>query len=126
MNRSFIVTRRHSKTERLCICSAQMAKPTCAQSLELHSLQRGMPLEISTETSFCITWSRKSTRRSGTNSSRHIGVAEGSFSRELCSHTLKATTPSSTSLLRITIKPIQLWPRLCYERAFSLRPQLHF
>jgi hypothetical protein len=78
-------------------CSAHIAKPTCAQSFDLHSLQNGIPSTIFTITSFCKILSCNTTLLPSANSFIMIGVARDFLSSAL-SHKPKVVTPSSRLL----------------------------
>ncbi len=78
-------------------CSAHIAKPTCAQSFDLHSLQNGIPSTIFTITSFCKILSCNTTLLPSAISFITIGVARDCLSSVL-SHKPKVFTPSSRLL----------------------------
>ena len=81
-------------------CSAHIAKPTCAQSFDLHSLQNGIPSTIFTITSFCKILSCNTTLLPSAISFITIGVARD-FLSSVLSHKPKVVTPSSRLLFLI-------------------------
>ena len=78
-------------------CSAHIAKPTCAQSFDLHSLQNGIPSTIFTITSFCRLLSCKTALLPSVNSFIITGIVRD-FLFSALSHKPKVTTPSSRLL----------------------------
>ena len=78
-------------------CSAHIAKPTCAQSFDLHSLQNGIPSTIFTITSFCKILSCNTTLLPSAISFITIGVARD-FLSSVLSHKPKVVMPSSRLL----------------------------
>src|SRR5690606_31705329 len=98
--------RPYSILERLFICSTQMAKPTCEQSVELHSSHEGMPSTILTFTLFPSMRSYIMTSLSLMNLLRIMGRLSScaSFSCAF-SHTPKATIPSSRLPLLLSVMP---------------------
>ena len=81
-------------------CSAHIAKPTCAQSFDLHSLQNGIPSTIFTITSFCRLLSCNTALLPSVNSFIIIGIARD-FLFSAFSHKPKVATPSSRLLFLI-------------------------
>jgi hypothetical protein len=79
-------------------CSAHIAKPTCEQSFEVHSLQNGIPSTMLTVTTFRIILSCNTTLLPSSNSFIMIGVSRDLLSSAL-SHNPNLLTPSSRLLL---------------------------
>jgi hypothetical protein len=82
-------------------CSVHIAKPTCAQSFDLHPLQNGIPSTIFTITSFCKILSCNTTLLPSVKSFNTIGIT-GDFLSSAFSHKPKVTTPSSRLLFLIS------------------------
>ena len=105
----------YSIFDRFVSCSAHITKPTCAQSLDLHSLQNGIPSTMFTITSFCKRLSCNTAFLPSANSFITIGIARD-FLFSALSHKPKVITPSSRLLFLIRNDAFLVFPTLPLDK----------